>query len=210
MGAQSLNGGTGPIAPPAGDGHCCSSCTSCSWWIALTFNATPNERFQQHSPFSHWTAPITHSFCEDCTWHHLHILVTAPLCCDWKDWAASVQSFTLWQQATTEITRSAHSISACSRHLYMGVVLRIVSASLHTPQLGGPRFHRAHNSIPSPLNQPPKKASNPILKNEALEISEVGGPFERKVLIHCSYFGPIWKQNIYTLQLVLGAPLKAK
>jgi len=48
------------------------------------------------------------------------------------------------------------------------------------------------------------------LKYGALEISEVKGPFERKVLIHYSYFGPIWKQGIYTLQLLLGAPLKAK
>jgi len=47
------------------------------------------------------------------------------------------------------------------------------------------------------------------LKYEALEIIEVGGPFERKVLMHCSYlglfaskacthsnccWGPLWKQ----------------
>jgi len=31
----------------------------------------------------------------------------------------SVQSFTLWQQATIEITRCDHSIIACSCHLYM-------------------------------------------------------------------------------------------
>jgi len=37
---------------------------------------------------------------------------------------ASAQSFTLWQQATTEITRRDHSIIACSRHLDIGVVLR--------------------------------------------------------------------------------------
>jgi len=48
------------------------------------------------------------------------------------------------------------------------------------------------------------------LKYEALKISEVGGHFERKMLIHYSYFGPLWKQGIYTLQLLLGAPLKAK
>jgi len=38
--------------------------------------------------------------------------------------AASVQSFTLWQQATIEIMRRTHSIIACSCHLYMGVILR--------------------------------------------------------------------------------------
>jgi len=52
---------------------------------------------------------------------------------------------------------------------------------------------------------PPEKASIPKLKYEALEISEVGGAFERKVLIHCSSFGLLSKQSIYTLQLLLGA-----
>jgi len=49
-----------------------------------------------------------------------------------------------------------------------------------------------------------------LFKYEALEISEVMGPFERKVLIHYSFFGPLWKQRIYKLQLLLGATLKAK
>jgi len=70
------------------------------------------------------TAPIARSFCEVCTWHDLHILVTAPFCCDRKSRAVSAQSFTLWQQATIEITRRDHSIIACSRHIYMGVILR--------------------------------------------------------------------------------------
>ena len=35
-----------------------------------------------------------------------------------------MQSFTLGQQATMEIPRRAHSISACLRHIYMGVILR--------------------------------------------------------------------------------------
>jgi len=34
-------------------------------------------------------------------------------CCHRKAWAASAQSFTLWQQATMEITRRDHSIIAC-------------------------------------------------------------------------------------------------
>jgi len=45
------------------------------------------------------------------------------LCCDRKARAACAQSFTLWQQATIEFTRRNHSIIACSRHVYMGVVL---------------------------------------------------------------------------------------
>jgi len=36
-----------------------------------------------------------------------------------------MQNFTLWHQATMEIPRRAHSISACLRHIYMGVVLRV-------------------------------------------------------------------------------------
>jgi len=43
-------------------------------------------------------------------------------CCDRKAPAASVQSFTLWQQATIEIMHRDHSIIACSCHIYMGVV----------------------------------------------------------------------------------------
>jgi len=54
--------------------------------------------------------------------HHC-ILVNAPLCGDQKARVASVQSFTLWRQATIEITRHAHSIICCSRHVYTGVVL---------------------------------------------------------------------------------------
>ena len=45
-------------------------------------------------------------------------------CCDRKVQAASAQSFTLWRQATIEITCHDHSIIACSRHIYLGVVLR--------------------------------------------------------------------------------------
>ena len=58
----------------------------------------------------------------------------------------------------------------------------------------------AHISVPSSLN-PKRKLRSPKLKYEVLEISEVRGPFERKVLMHYSYFGPLWKQDIYTLQL---------
>jgi len=59
-------------------------------------------------------------FCECCTWHHLHILVKASLCCDWKGRAVSAQSFPLLHLATMKIPRRDHFISACSHH--MGVV----------------------------------------------------------------------------------------
>jgi len=57
-------------------------------------------------------------------WHSFHILITVPFCCDQKAQAANALSFTLWQQATIEITCHDHCIIACSHHIYMGVVLR--------------------------------------------------------------------------------------
>ena len=39
-------------------------------------------------------------------------------CCDRQARAASAQRFTMWQEATIEITRRDHSIIACSRHIY--------------------------------------------------------------------------------------------
>jgi len=45
-------------------------------------------------------------------------------CCDRKARAEYAQSFAPRQQATIEIMRRNHSTIACSRHIYMGVVLR--------------------------------------------------------------------------------------
>jgi len=45
----------------------------------------------------------------------------------------------------------------------------------------------AQNAVPSPLRFP-EKALIPKLKYEALEISEVRGPFERNVVMHYSFF----------------------
>ena len=39
-------------------------------------------------------------------------------CCDQKTQAVFAQSFTLWQQATMDITCHDHSIIACSHHIY--------------------------------------------------------------------------------------------
>jgi len=63
-------------------------------------------------------------------WHDLHILVTAPFCCDRKSLAACAQSFAPWQQATIEITRRDHSIIACSRHIYVWCCSSRTSRSL--------------------------------------------------------------------------------
>jgi len=51
-------------------------------------------------------------------------------CCDRKSQATSAQSFTLWQQATIEMTRRDRSVIACSHHRYMGVIL-------HAPPVRG-------------------------------------------------------------------------
>ena len=84
-----------------------------------TFNVTPAERLQQHPLPLQRTAPMTRSFCEVCTWQDLHILVTAPFCCDRKARAACAQSFALCQQTTIQIMRRNHSVIACSRHVYV-------------------------------------------------------------------------------------------
>jgi len=75
------------------------------------------------------------------------------------------------------------------------------------PNWGAHAVTGAQNSVPSPLSTP-KKALIPKLKYEALEISEVRGPFERKV--HSSYFGPLGKEGIFTIHLLLAAPFESK
>ena len=44
-------------------------------------------------------------------------------CWNWKALTASAQSFTLWKQATIEITWQGHSILACLRHIDMGFIV---------------------------------------------------------------------------------------
>ena len=91
---------------------CCSLRTSHLWWIALS---TQHQlRGCNNAPsFLQWTAPIAHSFCGCCTWHHFHILVKAPLCCDWKAQAASMQSFTLWKPASNNRDHTSCSFCFC-------------------------------------------------------------------------------------------------
>jgi len=87
--------------------------------------------------------------------------------------------------------------------------IRAVSAALHTPSWEttlsqGPNIQSSHHLAPE------KKASTPILKYEALEISEFGGsldekcvnitvtfgPFESKILTHYNCcWGPLWQQS---------------
>jgi len=91
--------------------RCYSSRTSHSWWITHSTQGQPIG-CNKISSFLQRTAPIARSFCEVCTWHDLHILATAPFCCDQKARAASAQSFTLWWQATIEI--KCHDHSSCT------------------------------------------------------------------------------------------------
>jgi len=85
--------------------------TSRSWWV--THSTQRQLRGCNNvSSFLQRTAPIAHSFYEGCIWHDIDIImVTASFCCVRKVKAANAQSFTLWQQATTEIiTRRDHSL----------------------------------------------------------------------------------------------------
>ena len=101
---------------------CCSSRTSRSWWI--TQSTQHHRRGCNNIPsFLQRTAPIARSLYEGWTPHDLHILVTAPFCCDRKSRAACAQSFAPWQQATIEFTCHDHSVIACSRHIYVWCIL---------------------------------------------------------------------------------------
>jgi len=101
---------------------CYSSLTSRSWWI--TQSTQHHRRGCNNIPsFLQRTTLIARSLCEGWTPHDLHILVTAPFCCDQKSRAACVQSFTPWQQATIEIMLAISLTIACSRYTYDGVIL---------------------------------------------------------------------------------------
>jgi len=62
--------------------------------------------------FLQWTAHIARSFC--CTWHHLHSLVKAPLCCDWK---GDLCLFNSWIKRETHETH-IFNVSAYEIQLY--------------------------------------------------------------------------------------------
>jgi len=87
-----------------------------------TFNATLMERLQQH-PLLFTTNRTDHTFF---LWRLRLAWPSHPGYSTILLWlesqVASVQIFTLWQQATTEIICHDHSITGCSRHIYMGVI----------------------------------------------------------------------------------------
>jgi len=84
----------------------CSSRTFCSWWNA--HSAQGQLRGCNNISFLQLTTAIARSFCEGFIRHDLHILVTPPFSCDRRARAACSQSFTLWQQATTDFTSGVH------------------------------------------------------------------------------------------------------
>ena len=101
---------------------CYSSRTSRLWWI--TQSTQHHRRGCNNIPsFLQRTTAIARSLCEGWTPHDLHILVTAPFCCDRKSRGACAQSFAPWQQATIEIMLAISLTIACSRYTYDGVIL---------------------------------------------------------------------------------------
>jgi len=69
---------------------CCSSRTSHSWWI--THSTQCQRRGCNNISCLQLTTPIARSLCECCTWHDLHILVTAPFWCNRKARVANAQA----------------------------------------------------------------------------------------------------------------------
>ena len=63
--------------------YCCSSRISLSWWIPQS-TQHHQRGCNNISSFLQRTTPIACSLCEGWTRHNLHILVTAPFCCDQK------------------------------------------------------------------------------------------------------------------------------
>ena len=59
------------------------------------------------------------------------------------------------------------------------------------PNWGGHAVTGSLKFSPVTTSPPRESFDNPKMKYEALEISIVRGPFERNVLMHYSYFGPL-------------------
>ena len=96
--------------PICGESH--FQCNS-DWEVATTYPPFCNESHLSHVLFVKIAPGSTST-----AWSKHY----APLCCDSNSWAASVQSFSLWQQTTIEIPRCADSISPCWRHIYTWVL----------------------------------------------------------------------------------------
>ena len=82
---------------------CCSSRTSHSWWIAHSMQHQRRGCNNIHLLFTMRTTPIAHSFCAGFTQDNLHILVTAPFCCDRKSRSG------IWAKLRTVAGKQQHS-----------------------------------------------------------------------------------------------------
>jgi len=134
-------------------------------------------------------------------------------CCGWKAWAASAQSFTLWQQATIEITRSLlssplvstincslasqallevthqdHSVIACSGHIYS------IWAGCLGPESGLPRIENWVPRIRENYHRVPR-----IRENRVYRIREIGS-----LQVHTGYLTFSVKKKLY-MGDILGA-----
>jgi len=87
------------------------------------------------------TAPIARSFCEVCTWHNLHILVTAPFCCDRK----SPSGMCAKLRTVAAISNRVHT----KRSLSSSLLARTINCSPGSQARGhSPRsLHRDHSII---------------------------------------------------------------
>ena len=85
---------------------------------------------------------------------------------------------------------------------------RIIRTTYHP--IGGARCHRGPKIQSHHHLAPQRRLRSPKLKYEALEISEVRGPLEKKSAYALQLFWAPLNARYYTLQLLLGATLKAK
>jgi len=128
---------------------CYSSRTSRSWWI--THSTQHYRRSCNNIPsFLQRTTPIARFLCEGWTRHDLHILVTTPFCCDRKSRAACAQSFTPWEQATTEIMPAISLTIAHATHM-------MVLFFTHIPFLVN---HTINATLPERLQQWPIRSDS--------------------------------------------------
>jgi len=73
----------------------------------------------QHSLLLQRTTPITRYFCQGMSGIAFTFWSQHHYCYNWKAWAASMESFTLQQQATTNLIHHDYTLIACSCHILM-------------------------------------------------------------------------------------------